>query len=455
MAVSTFFGMQTSLSGILAHQRSLDVTGHNVANASTQGYSRQEAVLGASASMFIPSGARLDGSGAQLGSGVGVSDYRRIRDGFLDVQYRAQASALGDADAKARSLEGVDLALAEPGDEGLAAQLGKLWSAFSNAANDPSSVAARQALIEQAKTVGAAFGELDGQLATLQGQAKAEMDALVAFPTGSVAQIAAQLETLGASIRSAYTAGQKPNDLLDARDNLVDQLSALGTTTVVDLGDGGVKVLFGNTGTPLVDDHQPAGSRVNWPQVLTDPGGRIGGLNDLQRPGGIIDSYRVELATVASSLADQVNAIHRQGKEATDFFAFDATRGAAGLSVAVTASTLQLGRPAVAGENAAAGMNDLAREMASLRGGAVDNGYSAFVARVGAEVGQNLRVQTNAQVLSGAVQDRRDSASGVSLDEEMTNLIRFQRGYQASARTMSTLDEMLDTLINRTGRVGL
>src|SRR3712207_1434916 len=116
MAVSTFFGLQTSLSGILAHQRSLDVTGHNVANASTEGYSREDVVLGAAPSMFGPRGAPLDGSGAQLGAGVGVQDYRRLRDRFLDVQYRSQAGVLGEADAKARSLEGVDLAMAEPSD---------------------------------------------------------------------------------------------------------------------------------------------------------------------------------------------------------------------------------------------------------------------------------------------------------------------------------------------------
>ena len=85
MALSTFFGIQTSLSGLLAHQRALDVSGHNVANASTVGYSRQEAVLGAAPTMFIPAGAKLDGSGAQLGSGVGVQDYRRVRDSETSI----------------------------------------------------------------------------------------------------------------------------------------------------------------------------------------------------------------------------------------------------------------------------------------------------------------------------------------------------------------------------------
>jgi flagellar hook-associated protein 1 FlgK len=85
----------------------------------------------------------------------------------------------------------------------------------------------------------------------------------------------------------------------------------------------------------------------------------------------------------------------------------------------------------------------------------VDQAYRAFVAQVGAEVREAMRQESNAQVLTNAVENRRQSVAGVSLDEEMANLVRFQRSYQASSRAMSTLDEMLDVLINRTGRVGL
>ena len=461
MAVSTFMGLQTSLRGLLAHQRSLDITGHNIANQATPGYSRQEAVLTASLPQLIPAGARYDGSGAQLGTGVEVAEYRRIRDGFLDVQFRAQTSVLGDADARARSLEGVDLALAEPGENGLAAQLGKLWSAWSNVANDPSSVPARQALIEQAKTVAAAFGELDSQLQTIQGQATAEFAALVDYRPddgvlGTIGALATELAQVGYAIRDAVLTGQAPLDLMDHRDQLLDRLAEYGTVSTVDLGDGGLRVMFGGAGEPLVDDHRvddptTAGDeRVVWdPTALTAPGGKLGALMSLAAPDGVIDTYRDELAAIAQSLATQVNDIHDDGPGGLAFFAYDATRGASGLTVLRTAADLT---PGTAG---AAGANDLALRISSLRGGPADQAYAGFVARVGSEVRQVARTQANAEVLVGAVEDRRQSVAGVSLDEEMTNLIRFQRGYQASARTMSTLDEMLDVLINRTGRVGL
>ena len=451
MPVSTFLGLQTSLRGLLAHQRALDVTGHNVANASTQGYSRQELVLGAAPALRLPAGALPDGSGAQLGVGVDALEYRRVRDGFLDLQFRAQSMSLGDAEARARSLDQVELAIAEPGPDGLAAELAKLWSAFANLHQQPESLPARQALVERAKTVAARFGDIDAQLSTVRAQAAGELAALTAPDTGKVALIAAELESVGEAIRAGVTARQAPNDLMDRRDQLLDQLSSLGQVSVVDHGDGGVAVLFAGTGVPLVDDSKPAGARVVWPQALdAPPGGRLGALQELSRTGGTVDAYRAELATVAGRLATAVNELHRQGPGGRDFFAFDAARGAAGLSVAVTAVQVDAGRPP-----ARSGANDLALEIAALQGGPVDDAYGAFVARVGAEARLTARHVANAEALAGAVDDRRQSTSGVSLDEEMTNLVRFQRGYQASARAMSTLDEMLDTLINRTGRVGL
>jgi flagellar hook-associated protein 1 len=461
MAISTFMGLQTSLRGLLAHQRSLDVTGHNIANASTPGYSRQEAVLSTALPQLIPAGARADGSGAQLGTGVEVAEYRRMRDSFLDVQYRAQSSVLGDADARARSLEGVDLALAEPGENGLSAQLGKLWSAWSNVAKDPSSVPAREALIEQAKTVASAFAELDTQLSTLQDQAATEFASMVDYRPdegvlGTIGQLATEIAQVGEAIRDAVFRGQTPLDLMDQRDLLLDRLAEYGSVSTVDLGDGGLRVHFGGGAEPLVDDQRvndpstPGDERVVWDASgLTAPGGKLGALMALSATDGVIDTYRQDLAAVAQSLATQVNDIHDDGPGGLAFFAFDATQGASGLSVVRTTADL------TPGSTAAAGANDLALRIAALRGGATDQAYTAFVARVGSEVRQVARTQANAEVLVGAVEDRRQSVAGVSLDEEMTNLIRFQRGYQASARTMSTLDEMLDVLINRTGRVGL
>jgi flagellar hook-associated protein 1 len=460
--LSTFFGLQTSLRGLLAHQRSLDVTGHNVANASTTGYSRQEAVLNATDAQVIVAGAVNNGRGAQLGTGVEVQEYRRIRDGFLDIQYRAQAAMLGESDAKARSLEGVDLALAEPGENGIAFQLDKFWSAWATLADNPSSVPARQMLLERAKTVAASFSDFDRQLVSLQTNAAEELRSLMAYDPdlgikGEVAAIATELAQTGYAIRDAVLTGQAPNDLMDHRDQLLDRLSQLGTVSVQQHTDGGITVFFAGRGEPLVDDRladdplTAADDRVSWDpdEALVNAGGKLGALHDLSRAGGILDTYRTDLATIVNTFQSAVNDAHDDGVRNLRFFDYDPALRAQGLRVVATVGTIDPGTTGTAESN------QVALQIAAMRGGAVDDAYATFVSRIGAEVNQNLRTLSNAEVLVNAVEDRRQAASGVSLDEEMTNLIRFQRGYQASARTMSTLDEMLDVLINRTGRVGL
>src|SRR5262249_20718054 len=118
MPISSFYGLQTSLRGLLAQQRSLDTTSHNIANASTPGFSRQEAVLTAAPATDVPAGMLQNGGGAQIGAGVDVQSYRRVRDNFLDLQYRGQNTQLGDQKARSDSLDGVELSLNEPGDNG-------------------------------------------------------------------------------------------------------------------------------------------------------------------------------------------------------------------------------------------------------------------------------------------------------------------------------------------------
>ncbi|MEX2196693.1 MAG: flagellar hook-associated protein FlgK [Thermoleophilaceae bacterium] len=443
MTVTSFMGLQTALRGLLAQQRALDVTSHNIANANTVGYSRQEALMGAADAFEIAGGAVAGGAGAQLGTGVEVTAYRRIRDNFLDLQYRAQAMRLGGYAAQSRSLDQVELALAEPGENGIAAQLQRFWSGWADLANAPESAATRQALVEHSRSLAQSFAGLDGQLATVSQQAADEYAAIVGAG-GEVEMIANELGQLNAAIRAEITSGSQPNDLLDRRDLLLDRLSELGQVSTADPGDGTLTVSFGDAANPLV-----TAAAVDWPQTLTAPGGKLGALSALSAPGGTVTAYRTDLNAAVKSLADAVNAIHNPGGTGTDFFTYTAASEASTLAVNVTPANVRTSA------TASPGANDIALAIAGLRGGAPDQSYASLVSRIGNDVREALRQEDNAQRLLDAVADRRDSTAGVSLDEEMTNLIRFQRGYQASARAMSTLDEMLDVLINRTGRVGL
>jgi flagellar hook-associated protein 1 FlgK len=437
LSISTFMGLQTSLRGLLAEQRSLDVTSHNIANANTQGYSRQETLLQTSDALALP-------PGGHLGTGVDVAGYRRIRDSFLDLQYRAQAMQVGAGTTRADGLDQVELRLGEPGDNGLAARLNSFWSSWSDLANSPESGAARQALIEDARTLTSSINALDAGMQTVATQSASELAALT-NTGGELHQIGRELAGLNTAIRDAQAVGGQPNDLLDRRDLLLDKLSGLAQVSVTDNGSGSIRITLGGAATPLVD-----GSDLTWPApAMTSPGGKIGALMDLSSPTGTIASFRGDLATFAQGLTTQVNAIYNPAS-GTDFFAYDAATATISLNPALTAASLRAGSGAV-------GDNSAARALSELRGvtGGPDEIYSQLVTRIGTEVADARRGALNATALSNSIEDRRQSAAGVSLDEEMTGLIRFQRGYQAAARAMSTTDEMLDTLINRTGRVGL
>jgi len=458
MPISSFYGLQTSLRGLLAQQRLLDTAGHNIANASTKGYSRQEASLVASAALQIPAGTAT-GAGAHLGSGVDVQSFRRVRDQFVDLQFRAQNTNLGEWAARAGALDRAELSLSEPGENGINEQLSKFWDAWSDLsqAQGDDQASAKKALIEQATSLTDAFKNVRAQIELTKSQIYAEYQDLSrpAGPGdagGEVAQIATEMAELNDVIRRFVTSGDMPNDLLDRRDQLLDRLSEFGQVSVDTQADGTIDVSFvdklsAGTTYSVVD-----GTTATWagPPAADawSPGGRLGGLLDAAKAGGTLDTYLTGLDTVAAALPTAVNAAY-----GGTFF--ETGPGPAGATLRV-ADALMADYRLIDPGSGASGSTDLALAVSQLRDHPdIDQAYRAFVAQVGAQVREANRQEGNSQVLTDAVENRRESVSGVSLDEEMSNLVRFQRSYQASSRAMSTLDEMLDVLINRTGRVGL
>jgi flagellar hook-associated protein 1 len=451
MSISTFTGIQTSLRGLLAQQRALDVTSHNISNASTVGYTRQEATLAATNSLPV-----VTNSGAnagQLGTGVDVQSYRRVRDQFLDLQYRGQNMSLGEQSTRSDALSQAELSFAEPGDNGVASALQKFWDAWGDVTNGPEGAAARQTLVDDARDVTQRINDLQSSLAGARQRAADEYTQL-AGAGGEVSRTADDLASTLNAIRSAEMTGSQPNDLYDRRDLLLDQLSSMGQVSMTQSPGGSFDISLG--GVTIVDADDTTGIATvpagTFPlSFSTSPGGRLGALMDLQSATGPIGSYQTELASMAQSLNDSVNAIY--GTTGTNFFTYS-NPGTSGLP------EIHLNEPAISSSTVVGGLggqsdNSFALQISNLRGGDADKRYQQLVTRMGNEVAQATRSQSTAQVLTDNLSDRRESVSGVSLDEEMTNIIRFQRAYQASARAMSTTDEMLDTLINRAGRVGL
>jgi flagellar hook-associated protein 1 FlgK len=437
MSISSFLGLQTSLRGLMAQQQALDVATHNIANANTVGYTRQEAALGATDPLHVQAGATHNGQGAFLGQGVDVTAYRRIRDSFLDLQVRAQNMALGDATTSAQALDRVQSALGEPSDTGIQALLGKFFTAWGDLANHPESDSSKQAVQTAAQTLGDAFKALGTDIGAAAADAQSEFSQITGA-TGPIQAAATQLAQLNKAIDAAIDGGQSPNDLLDKRDQVLDDLSQYGQVSVTQLGNGRVQVMLGNQS--VAND-----STVDWvvppATSFAAGGGTLGALQTLTTT--TLPGYQSALDAVAKTLHDDVNAAYGSA-----FFG------------GATAATLGTGIPAastiVAGTGTGTASNDVALAISELRNtSSAGTQYGALVRQVGSDAANASDAQAVAQAAYDGAEDRRQNVSGVSLDEEMANMLRFQRGYQASARAMSSIDEMLDTLINRAGRVGL
>jgi flagellar hook-associated protein 1 len=451
MTIPTYTGLDTALRGLQAAQAAIDTTGNNIANANNPGYSREVANLVESVPLVLPAFSNVTGEGVQLGTGVDVETINRVRNQFLDIQYRSQNSATSGLSTTSGLLQQVQTALAEPSTDGVSSQLTAFWTAWSNLAQNPSGASsgpAKQGVIDAANTLADTFNGIESQLQTIQSQASQQYATLTS-PTGAVQTDANEIAALNKQISQAQAAGQSPNALLDQRDSALDDLSQYGTVSVTDPGNGLLVVNFGgDTTTPLVN-----GATANSVSSLTlgpSSGGTLGALATLTSPTGQVSGYLSTLNQFATNLANTVNAIHTS----TPFFSVTTTTTSLGatattLSVPVTASQVQTTT------TSNAGANDVALAIAGLANGPIDQSYSSFVSQVGSDVQSTQSALTTAQTLLSGVNNQRQSVSGVSLDEEMTNLITYQRAYQASARMMTTIDQTLNTLINSTGSVGL
>ena len=461
MAIATtFLGVETALRGILAQQQALDTTGNNIANANTPGYTRQIAVMTPTGQYPTPS---VDAQvGPQIGTGVTVSEYQRVRDDFLDVQVRAQMMNSGYYDAVNTGLDQVQASLAEPSSNGLSTLLSNFWGSWQDLGNNPESTAARQAVLQSGQAVADGFNQLSSQLQTFSSQ----NDQNVQLTLKDLNSTTSQIATLNQQIQQAEQTGLTPNDLLDQRDNLIDHLTTLANVTVVPStvsgATGEVDIWVGpqTTGTQLVSaasattiDPSGTATASTLSTLLPDLNlGKLGGIEDL---GSKISSYRTTLDGLASSLHDQVNTL-----EPGYFAGAAGTATAATLSVAMTSpSSLVTGAAGNPGDGstatAVADLQTASGSPATAGSPTIDANYQAFVTTVGSDAQQASSSATTADALTQSLQNRRQSVIGVSLDEEMTNLLKYQRGYQASARALSAMDDMLSTLITRTGRVGL
>jgi flagellar hook-associated protein 1 len=456
MTIPTYMGLQTALSGLEAAQAAIDTTGQNIANASTPGYSRQEVNLTERSPLTIPALSSYTGAGSQLGTGVDITSITRVRDTFLDSQYRAQNSETSADNTNSTILGQAQASLNEPSSAGLSSVLDTFWGGWNSYADNPGP-ASLQTVIGGGQAVADSLNTLSGQITTLQSQVTEQYDTLTNSTSGAVASDANQIAQLNVQIAQAQSAGIDANDLEDQRDEAIDDLSQYSNVYVTTQSNGMVNVSFGNAATgaqngtpdatPLVD-----GGTVNLSQNLSDSNlngssgtlGALLGLYDANpagggAPTGTLVNYMNTLNGVADQLVTTVNnAIGPGLTDTSNPPAFFDPSGTTAATIAVNSSLSSASTPYTAAQ---------ATAVSGLSGGSAEQAYQGFVAQVGGDVQSAQNAQSTAQSLLTAIGNQRQSVSGVSLDEEMTNLIQYQQAYQASARVMSTIDDTFTSLL--------
>ena len=454
--IPSYSGLNTALSGLEAAQAAINTTGQNIANANTPGYTRQQVNLTERNPLTIQSLSSVTGAGSQLGQGVDITTISRVRDQFLDSSYRNQNSQTGGNNTASTLLGQVQASLDEPSGSGLSTALNSFWTAWSGLQTASTNQGAMSAVLGAGQTVAQNLNTLSGELSTLQSQVTGQYTTLTDPTSGPVASDAKQIAALNVQIAAAQTSGLDANTLLDQRDQLIDDLSQYSNVNVTQQSNGMVNVSFGNAATAAAGGTTDAtplvnGSTVDLTDNLTDAnlsgsGGTLGsllGLYDSTTGTGKIADYATTLDGVANQLVTTVNSAisgaDASGSTAPPFF--DPT-GTTAATIAVNSSLSSANPPYTAAEAGAA---------ANLTGGPADQAYNALVTQIGSDVKSAQSAQQTSQSLLSAISNQRQSISGVSLDEEMTNLLQYQQAYQASARVMNAINETLNTLINQVG----
>ncbi len=456
--MSDFSSLNVALSGLYAQRRGLEVTGNNISNVNTQGYSRQRVDM---QSVGGPTTGTFWSGGLDAGGGVNVTGITRFRDSFLEIRAALEHGDSGNLSRANTSLAQIESLFNEPSDLSIAKSMSDFMSGWDDVANHPGDPAARQQLLERATTLAKTINTAANGLAQMRTDSIGELDSL----TSEVNTMAANIAKLNGAIRSATTAGLSPNDLLDQRDALVTQLADKIGVTVRPGADGQVNVLLG--GTSLVNGDSSLALKVDttgpnpsiaWVgsnHVATVTGGEIGGL--LGIVNATIPTFSASLDAVALKLRDDVNALHVTGSGLDGVSGrkfFDAT-SATDFAVSANIGT-NINNIAAAASGAGVLDGSIALKIGDLA--TASNGaqalYHQMVVSLGVESQSSQRRLDIQSKAADQIDNARESVSGVNTDEEMVSMVQYQHAYEASARFMTTIDQMLDTLVNRTGLVG-
>ncbi|HYC72681.1 MAG TPA: flagellar hook-associated protein FlgK [Opitutaceae bacterium] len=467
-----FTTLNSTVMALNAHSRALETSGKNLANVNNPDYARQRVVYGDRGTVETTHGAQS--------LGLEVLAIQQLRDLLLDRQLMREIGLSGSYEALQQILSRAQAALGQGVDgnaaidaagsgaaAGLSAALDDFFNAFQDLAARPTDIGARQTLLQKAAILTDRFRQTDTRLAQVQ----ADVDAEIAGDVGTVNALLDTVASLNAQIaRFEVNHPGSAVDLRDQREAALEKLAAFLPVEGRDVGGGHIQVVVkdaGNADIVLVDR-----AAVTGPVAFTGTGlaggspataialgsGSVQGALDAR--DGAVQQLRERLDLLAAQLVTSVNAAYNPtAAGGADFFAPGGlTAGAIALQGGLTAAGLRAGAAGSAGDNSVAvAIAGLAtRAFSTGAGDRFDGTFGQFYASAVSDLGQalataNSRAEDQAGI-ERLVRTQRDATSGVSLDEEMADLVKFQRAFQASSRVFTIVDDLLDTVVNRLGR---
>lgn len=564
---SLFGSLHTAYSGLAAMQAALDVTGHNITNAETQGYTRQRVQLEPNAPWAMP-GISNGGIGGQYGTGVNVAMVQRIRDQLLDRTINTEVRLQAEAETKHTWLRQIEAAFNEIDGHSLTELVGQFYDSFQELALHPENAAIRNAVLERAQNVVNAFQALDVRLRDTQVQLDGELE----HQTAQINEMADKLAALNVQIVQVVNAGMQPNDLWDRRDMLVEELNKMIAVQTTVEPNGALLVTVGgktlvrqdhaehlsiertygsNKGLAVVNVAGPAtlssgDLRINGIDIIgVDPAlnfppgtalelvnqinsrsGQTGVLAELDVTGTLVlrangegsqvihvettgNAFAItgldngdhvvtntkrlltsdgvpaelrggslkgnrelatqsipklieDLQTMLHTFVQRVNGIHETAynlDKESGYKLFQGVRASdMQVNPVILANIRKLATALV--DTAVPGDGRAALEIAQLKNQPLINDhtleefYNIILVDLGTQVEKARQIEENQNLLLRQLNQQRESISGVSIDEEMARMVKFQRSYQAAARMFNTVDEMLDRIVNGLGLAG-
>jgi len=459
-----FQAIEVGKRALLSHQLNLQTIGHNIANVNTPGYSRQRVRITATMPEYNALGT--------IGTGVTVTDIRHVRDLFLGAQLRNETKSLGQWSYKEKIMSQLEGLFNEPNDNTLSDLLNDFWDAWSDLSTSPSSTSHRVAVVEYTNLLTNRFHELAGQLSNLRDAIDRDMVAM----TDDVNRLTAEIARLNQHIKVQELGGDHANDLRDTRDRLLDEMSEFVDVNTIEQENGQVIVFIGamavvdgtysvNINTEVFNDGGVVKHRLVWENsgtTIKNANGQLKGLLDAR--DDVVPRYLAELDRLAQEVIQQVNALHNtgyglDGSTGLDFFDTtftNATNIRLNLELAQDPAKIAASATGEVGDNAIAlAIQDLRNQRIMENNTTTMNDYyNAVIGKLGVETHEAQSFSENHELLVHHVLNARQSVQGVSLDEEMTNLVKYQHAYDAAARVITVMDEALDMVILRMGIVG-